>query len=60
MTYGEIYKQFLEKTGIPESLIDDYRPCVPLFDVPRINDAILVWLKGGGKLIYIAEVPDGR
>lgn len=54
MTYGEIYTQFLKKSGISESRINDYRPCCDLFDVPFIPNAIVVWLNDGGKIIYIA------
>lgn len=53
LTYGDIYKQFIADTGMSESLIDDYRPCVKTYDVPTISDAIVVWLKNGSKIIYI-------
>ena len=53
LTYGDIYKQFIADTGMSESLIDDYRPCVEAYDVPTISDAIVVWLKNGSKIIYI-------
>ncbi len=55
MTYQEIYDQFLEKTNIDISLIDDYRPCCELFDVPNIANAILVWLHSGERIIFIAK-----
>lgn len=55
MTYGEIYKEFLSKTKIDSNLIEDYRPCCEMFDVSNIENGIIVWLKGGGKLIYVHE-----
>ena len=55
MTYGNIYDQFLNTTSIDKDVVDDYRPCCPLFDVPPIPDAIVVFLKNGGKIIYIAD-----
>ena len=55
MTYGEIYKQFLKETCMDLSIVDDYRPCCEMFDVPNIPNAIIIWLKDGGKLIYIAH-----
>lgn len=53
ITYGDIYKQFIEETGIDETKLDDYRPCCEMFDVPNIPYGIVIWLKTGGKLIYI-------
>lgn len=53
LTYGDIYKQFLESTNIDLALVEDYRPCCELFGVPNIADAIIVWLKDKSKLIYI-------
>lgn len=55
MTYGEIYKRFTEETGIPEAAIEDYRPCVPIYGVPPIERAIVIWLNNGDKLIYIPK-----
>lgn len=55
MTYGEIYNQFFKKTNIDCSLIEDYRPCCELFDVPSIKNAIVIWLRGGEKIIFIAN-----
>ena len=55
MTYGEIYRQFESVTNINKSLVSDYRPCCELFDVPNIPNAIIVWLKTGDKIIYIAK-----
>jgi hypothetical protein len=59
MNYGEIYKEFLCKTGIKESLINDYRPAEPLYTDLEcfIPNAIHVWFNGGGKVIYISETP---
>lgn len=55
MTYGEVFKQFCMVTGIQESDVMDYRPCEPLYGVPRVLGAIIVWLKNGDKLIYIRK-----
>ena len=56
MTYGDIYKQFYDK--FPNAEVDDWRPADPLF-IPQllkpIPNAILVWLKGGNKLVFISE-----
>lgn len=55
MTYGEIYKQFFNKTGIKPSFVSDYRPCCELFGVPNMPNAIVIWLCSGEKMIFIAE-----
>lgn len=60
MTYFDIYNEFLRSTGICESMIDDYRPAVnpfthELVGVDLIPQAIIVWLKHGGRIIYFAK-----
>ncbi|MCM1327750.1 MAG: hypothetical protein NC243_11305 [Lachnoclostridium sp.] len=57
MKYAEIYKEFLEKTGIEPNKIDDYRPCKELYGVPDIPQAVVVWLKDNTRIIYISA-PD--
>lgn len=52
MTYGEIYDEFMSRCDC-EAV--DYRPCCEIYDVPNIPFAIVVWLKDGGKIIYIHE-----
>ena len=56
MTYGEIYKEFCNK--FPNAEIEDYRPADPIF-IPQlargIPNAIIVWMKDGSKVIYIAD-----
>ncbi len=56
MTYGEICEEFCNK--FPNAEIVDYRPADPMF-IPQlmsgIPNAIIVWLKDGIKVIYIAE-----
>ncbi len=54
-TYGMLYQEFISKTKISTNTIDDYRPCCEMFGVPNINNAILIWLKDGTKLIYISN-----
>lgn len=55
MTYKEIYNSFFEKTNIDRSLIVNYRPCCEMYDVPNISNAILIWLRSGEKIIFIAK-----
>lgn len=55
MTYQELYNQFLKKTNMDISLISDYRPCCELYNAPNIANAILVWLRSGERLIFIAN-----
>lgn len=55
MTYEEIFNSFLTKTNIDRSIIENYRPCCELFDVPNIPNAIIVWLCDGDKIIFIAQ-----
>lgn len=55
MTYSEIYNKFLKSTKIDRDLISDYRPCIPLFAPTEIDNAIIVWLKDGSRIIYIGE-----
>lgn len=52
-TYGDIFNKFLNETYIDKQLIDDYRPCCEIFGVPNIDNAIVVWLRNGAKIIYI-------
>ena len=56
MTYGDIYDDFCKK--FPNVETKDYRPADPMF-VPQlmrgIPYAIIVWLKDGSKVVYIAE-----
>ena len=56
MTYGEIYEEFCSK--FPNAEVNDYRPAVPMH-IPQlmrgIPNAIIVWLKDGSEVIYIAE-----
>lgn len=59
MTYGEIYEEFCNK--FPNAEVRDYRPAVPMH-IPQlmrgIPNAIIVWLKDGSEVIYIAESED--
>lgn len=56
MTYGDIYNEFCNK--FPNAEVKDYRPADPMF-VPQlmrgIPYGIIVWLKDGSKVVYIAE-----
>lgn len=56
MTYGDIYYQFCKK--FPNAEVNDFRPAIPMF-LPSlakpIPNAIIVWLKDGSKVVYIAE-----
>jgi hypothetical protein len=56
MTYGEIYEEFCNK--FPNAEREDYRPADPMY-IPQlmrgIPNAIIVWLKDGSKVVYIAE-----
>lgn len=56
MTYGDIYNEFCKK--FPNVEVKDYRPAVEMH-IPQIlkgiPNAIIVWLKDGAKVIYIAE-----
>lgn len=55
MTYGDIFEEFLTETHIDRQVIEDYRPCCEMFDVPNISNAIVVWLRNGAKIIYISR-----
>lgn len=56
MTYGDIYEEFCKK--FPNAKTEDYRPADEIH-IPQlargIPNAIIVWLKDGSKIIYIAE-----
>ena len=56
MTYGDIYNEFCKK--FPNAGADDYRPAMPQYLpwlVKPIPCAIVVWLKDGSEVVYIAE-----
>jgi hypothetical protein len=59
VSYGDIYDEFCAK--FPNSHAEDYRPAEPLY-IPQlmrgIPNGIVVWLKDGSKIIYIAESED--
>lgn len=52
MKCKEICEEFISKTGIDINLIEDYRPCCEIYEVPRMPNAILIMLKNGAELIY--------
>lgn len=52
-TYEMIFNEF--KKNNPDIRIMDYRPCCELFDVPNIDNAIVIWLDGGSKIIYKSQ-----
>lgn len=53
LTYGMIFREFKEAN--PSIKVEDYRPCCELYDVPNINNAIVIWLESGAKVIYISQ-----
>lgn len=53
MTYGMIFREFKEVN--PTIKVKDYRPCCELYDVPNINNAIVIWFESGTKVIYISQ-----
>lgn len=56
MTYGDIYYQFCKK--FPNVEVNDFRPATTMYMpslVSGIPNAIVVWLKDGSIVIYIAE-----
>jgi len=59
LTYGDIYWEFCKK--FPNAEVSDYRPALPMY-IPGlsnltkgISNAIVVWLKDGSSIIYIAK-----
>lgn len=56
MTWRDLYNEFCKK--FPDADVEDYRPAVEVY-IPQlakgIPNAIIVWLKDGSKVIYIAE-----
>ena len=59
--YIDIYNKFCDMFPLAE--VEDYRPAIELF-VPQLSkgipNAIIVWLKDGTKVIYIAESEDNE
>ena len=60
MTYQDVYEEFLRNTNIDESVIDDYRPAVNPFTHELVGgdyipNAIVIWFKQGGKIIYFSK-----
>lgn len=57
MTYKEIYEQFLTTSGGARNInIADYRPAKKPYVDFELENAIVVYLKDGNRLIYIADV----
>lgn len=60
-TYEDIYNEFCNKFSLAGA--EDYRPADPMF-IPQllrgIPNAIIVWLKDGTKVIYMAESEDNE
>lgn len=54
MTYGDIFKEFLEETNIMPSHINDWRPAIPPYFETQLAHAIIVWLKNGNEIIFIS------
>lgn len=56
MTYNDIYEEFCKK--FPNIEVKDYRPAVPLH-IPQLLEgipyAIIIWLKDGSTIVYIAK-----
>ena len=56
MTFEDIYNEFCRK--FPDAEIDDFRPACSLH-IPQLTQpipySIIVWLKDGSKIIYIAN-----
>ena len=57
-----VFKAFLESTKIDKNLINDWRPCLPEYEVPYIPMAIVIWLKDKSSMIYIykEEIESGK
>ena len=57
VTYGDILEEFCRK--FPNVEYEDYRPASPIF-IPQLSseipNAIIVFLKDGSSLIYVAEL----
>lgn len=54
MTYGEIYNEYCNLTNNCVQALD-YRPCIEMYDVPYVPNAIVIWLTNGARIIYIAR-----
>ena len=54
LTYGKIFKEFINSGLVDLSDIADYRPCVPPYCDEKDCDpgAIVVWTENLGKIIY--------
>ena len=58
MTYGEIYNQALEELCLSPGKVEDYRPAVEMHIKQLkepIPNGIIIWLKNGDKIIYVAD-----
>lgn len=51
-TFGDIFKEFKQKTQIPDNLIRDYRPAIDVYCDVNVPGGIVVWLEGGSTVIY--------
>ena len=56
LIYDMILREFKNKN--PEIEIVDYRPCCELFGFPNIDNAIVMWMKNGTKIVYKSEAED--
>lgn len=54
VTWNDIFRDFLKMTNTPEVAVVDWRPTSPTYGVPKIDMAIVVWLRNTeSHLIYI-------
>lgn len=53
VTFSDILNEFKNKMSNIDVI--DFRPCEPPYFEYYIPYAIIIWLKGGGTVIYIAE-----
>lgn len=58
MTYEEIYNQALKELCLFPGGVEDYRPAVEMHIKQLkepIPNGIIIWLKNGDKIIYVAD-----
>lgn len=53
--YKKIFEEFKDATCINSGYIMRWKPCKPPYIKYSIRNAIVIWIRGRGRIIYISK-----